>query len=263
MNSLSSLRANLLVLAGVFLVGLTSAHANTVLICFSGSATGDPNTWNVVNPPGSGGLVVGLLDSTNVGSGITMTESPGTAATGTANFGTTFGSNGGNGYTLSGTTPIVFPAPAGTLLGSEVAGCWYLGGGSSATLTFTGLDTTGATTYTFSFLSARGNSSTTTGRLADFKFTGATTVDLGVIDSGTSSGTGNTNVYSASLKADGTGTIVLTVDATMATAGFGGYLNAMEITSSIVPEPSTIALAILGGLGLFVVVLRRRSQAQV
>jgi hypothetical protein len=199
-----------------------------VLVAFGPDTVSDPSqaTWNVTgSAPWTGGYTTTLLSVDGTSSGITMTEPVGDAASVTPGSGTTFGYNSSGYNGPSGS--IVFPAEPLPI--SATIGSWYLGNGHKSTLTFTGLDTTGTTTYKFTFISARNGGSS--GRTADFQFKGATTVDLGVIDSGAGVSTGNPNVFSASLKADSTGTIVLSVDASQAPAspGFGGYINALEI----------------------------------
>ncbi len=199
-----------------------------VLVAFGPDTVTDPSeaTWNVTgSAPWTGGYTAALSRADGTASGITMTEPVGDAASVTPGSGVTFGynSSGYNGPAGS----IVFPAES--LPKSATIGSWYLGNGHQSTLTFTGLDTTGTANYKFTFISARNGGSS--GRTADFQFKGATTVDLGVIDSGAGVSTGNPKVFSASLKADSTGTIVLGVDASQAPAspGFGGYINALEI----------------------------------
>lgn len=272
----SSFRAALLTMAGILFLGYTSAQAQTLLIEFGAATVTDTNsyTWNVLGTATNAGLNgITLKDITgSTAAGITLTTPAGTAATGTANSGTTFGTGSGNGYTGSGTTPIVFPLE--TVPVSALTNDWYMGGGQISTLTFGGLDTTGTVLYTFSFTSARGSSNTLVNRTGTFTFTGASTTAL-TIDAGanggvTANGTaanGNATVYSVSLFADATGHIVITDDATAAFkgtgAGFGGYLNAMEVSGAVVPEPSTVALAIIGGLGLFTLVIRRRKLAHI
>lgn len=200
-----------------------------VLIGFGPDTVTDPTgaKWNVTgNAPPAGGYSTALLATDGSSSGITMTEATGVSASGTPGSGTTFGYNNSGYNGPSGS--IVFPTEA--LPMSATIGSWYLGNGHQSTLTFSGLDTTGSASYTFTFISARNGGST--GRTATFTFEGATNVALN-IDSGDGVSTGNPNVFSANLKAKSDGTIVLNVDTmnTPASPGFGGYINAMEITS--------------------------------
>lgn len=240
----------LFVLTAVFLVIAIPVHATTLLIAFGGSSVSDPgNTWNALGAaPIQGDFNTMLVDSNGVITGITLTTPAGTGSTGTPNSGTTFGSVLGNGYTDTSN-------PIGGFPSSAVTNDWYMGGGQTSSLTFSGLDTTGTMLYTFYFTSSRGNGNATTGRTGDFTFTGDTTITLSSVDAGavggvTSNGAavqGNATVYSASLHANANGTIVITDSAVNATAGFGGYLNGMKIITT--PEPSTWAL-LVGGCGL-------------
>lgn len=250
----------LLILAGVLFTANCVRADVTFLISFGpGAVSPNPDTtdtyagyYNIMGSASSNGTSLPLLDSTGNFSSVIITTPPGNVAAGPTNPFTTWGSNGGNGYTGTALNGII-PTAAQTDV-------WYLGDGTSSTMTFTGLDPN--MSYTFTFLASRGNGSTSTGRLGDYTFAGTNSVTLTGIDAGSSSSTGPTTFYTASNIIPVGDTITLTV-AAYGTVTYGGYLNFMEITGVAIPEPSTVALAILGGLGLFVVVLRRRRQAQI
>lgn len=248
----SKLRTSLLALAGVLLLGAASAQAQTYLIDFGdpSDTTASPdvngNYWTNI----SGFNQANLIPSTSL---ITTT---GNTTTGVSiNSGTTtWGFNiGGTGYTG---TAITGPLGVSTAY-NDIMFIGTSGTASTGQLILTGLNTSAS--YTFTFISAR--SATGAARNIDLNFVGSNSVDSGVINAITPDGLGNgtLNVVSG-VHPDLTGTITINASFTGSTAG---YLDALEIQTVIAPEPSTVALSIIGGLGLFFVVLRRRRSAQI
>jgi len=250
----------LFVLAGVFLIN-SPAKASTVLIDFGNfsNATGTQGSgtifWNNYN----GGNPANNSTNTVINSGYSVSL----VDTSNAAFGalTANDSNFFDGNNTGAAGPIGnFPGTATSdyiLLNQNGASGLFTG-----SLTLSGLDPTGATSYTFTFLSSRGPAGGTP-RDTDVTFTGANSGDSGVIVSNPGSVANTTPTTVSGIIPNGSGNIIISVN-NAPNNTFGGYLNAMQIdTVSTLPEPSTIALSVLGGLGLFFVVLRRRQQAQV
>jgi len=269
-------RVCLLTLVGIAAFGFASVRANTILINFNNSTTdvnGNVGTyptgqdtsasntgyWNNVFVAGASPYPtnITLVDSTNAATSVTITM---------ATTGNSFGAADGNGY--SGTAlDASFPHTATNSV-------TYLTKGTTGTFTLSGLNP--ALVYNFTFLSSRGsqNNATSTGRIGDFSFAGANTVNVNGIDAGafdgitadgTGSGFGNgTLSFANGITPTAGGVITITDSALNATAGFGGYLAFLKITTTVAaPEPSTVALAIIGGLGMLVVTLRRRQTAKI
>jgi len=255
-------RTFLLVLVGILFLGFSSARANTILLNFlldninsdfiGGSAIGQDTTtghtlsnawWNniiVAQPPSTS-----LVDSTDTSTGITLTLSG--SFTGNR-------SNANAGYSGSN------PALTGVYPAASYLDEFFLNAASSGTITLSGLNP--STTYNFTFLSARGNGQTAAGRIGDFTFSGANTVQVLGVDAITSDGFGNSTLQHANgVVPTAGGTITILDSSANATQSFGGYLNFLQVDS--VPEPSSVALLMLGGLGLWVMVIRRRQLARI
>lgn len=234
--------------------GLTagSVHAAAIVVdlgantnlTMSGTPTAGTGTISYqqyqigANTPGP----IALKDTTGAASGITMdrTAQP---ATGFLGF------NGAGPTTLSGVAATLFPDAIGTSSG-------FVGPGGtvdlySAELTFSGLDTTGNTKYTFDLLSARAAAGP---RVTNFTVTGST-VGTASIDS---AGNASALVHIADILPTGAGTIALKwSNGTGSGIGYG-YLNGVQITTAAVPEPASLALVGLGGLAMLG---RRRARA--
>lgn len=244
---------NLLTLTALVLFGLTtvSIQADTILINFNGNTTtnvitGSP-TWN--NILGQAGTTSNLLDVSNTATNIGVTLPSGsTGNAGPYEFpsgGFTFAGGQSNG---TGTVASEFyPQAAGGLV--------YVNG-TSLNITLTGLDNSGATDYAFTFVSSHNSTAVFT-----YSISGATVTPptQSFTDSGTLTSANFvtfTNIIPTST------TLTLTITGSVGTSN--SYLHALQIdTAAVAPEPSTIALAIIGGLGLFFVALRRRQQAQI
>jgi len=238
-------RAALLVLVGILFIGFTPVKADTVLIDFGSSSnqtTVGGTSWNNITTPGVG--TSSLVDTTG-------------ASFGSLTIDTAFAGVSTTGY--AGGAIGIFPS-------SATSDDFYIGSapGSSATMTLSGLDTSGNTTYTFTFLTSKAAASDDGGgtRQIGLTFGSAPTVDQIGTDPNPTVATGNANLVTVSNVAqDGSGNILITVTNP---GNYFAYLNVLQIDAvSSTPEPSTIALSILGGLGLFVVVVRRRQLAQV
>ena len=244
-------RAALLVLVGILFLGVTPAKASTVLIDFTAGtspAGSTPTTgglqWNNVNTGITTSLVgsYSLIDTTGASFG-TMTFASG------SNWAT---NNSNTGYTVGAVGNFPVTATADFLFINNNAGI------TTATFTLTGLDTTGTVQYNFTWLSSRA-AADVSGRPITMTFTGANSGFATENATLSPSSAGNSTTQTVSgIIASPTGTITVT---SQNTAAQFAYLNAMQIDA--VPEPSAAALSILGGLGLFVVVIRRRQLAQV
>lgn len=248
----SVLRTSVLALTGVLLIGITSAQATTVLLNFNGGAAigfstgvlGDGNTWNTYNPTQqtSNTFTFGPIGTlvTSTGGATTITFSGST-------------SSGNYGYSGSPATPT------GTVNGSpetypsqSIGSYMYTGLTGPTIYTFSGLDLSGNTAYTFTFLSSKGVSDPHSNT---FSFAGTNSGSV-TLDSAN-----NTSLATVSSIIPSSGTITLTVTNNQyALSGVsGGYLNFIQIDTVTIPEPSTVALAVIGGLGLFFIALRRRA----
>lgn len=228
----SSLRAILLVLAGVTSLALSSATASTILIDFGPSSGNTSGNWNNSNLTGAGTVSSNLIDSTGALTGYAFAIT---------SVGTTMsiGSSG-----LSGGVGI-YPNSATIDYQAENPG-------SNVVMTLSGLSQ--GIAYTFTYLSSRqGSPAGTYTTELDFQGAGA------LVQTNVDSTANSTLITSGPIFANSSGNIVIT-QFSPANHSFS-YLNVLQIDS--VPEPSTVALAILGGLGLFVVVLRRRQNAAI
>jgi len=239
-------RAALFIVVGVLCIGLAPAKASTVtaLIDFANYAPGglSPTTGTVWNNVAPATTVNSLVDTGN-------------NAFGTLTFGT-----GGTNVWLSTGNPG-FSGAIGNFPSTATGDFMFIDQTyTSATFTLTGLDTTGTISYSFKWLSSRATQDGT-GRPLTLTFTGANSGFATENATNAGDALGNSTFQTVSgIFADNTGTI--TVVGTNSPTHFA-YLNAIQIDATAgVPEPTTIALSILGGLGLFVVVVRRRQLAK-
>lgn len=252
--SASPFRATLLVLAGVLLVGFAPARAQLILdyeINLGGHVTNPDTTdtnglgyWSILIPTGTNpNTTLSLL---NASDGTTAA----TASITVAGF-TLSSANGYGGTALNGLYPT----------GNTGSGNFpfiYLAGNSGTTgsITINGLDP--SKSYTFDFLASR--LITTGQRLGTYSFVGANSGTTGLIDLGSTDGLGNPTIQVVSGITPTAGGVITLND--LSGSSNGGGIAFLQIFESV-PEPSTVALAIIGGLGLFFVVLRRRHQAQI
>ncbi|MES2469991.1 MAG: PEP-CTERM sorting domain-containing protein [Verrucomicrobiota bacterium] len=124
----------------------------------------------------------------------------------------------------------------------------------SATLTFSGLDVTGATSYSFDFFASR--TGVTDNRETEYAVAGLTTVSAFL---NASANVSEIATVSNMIPTAG-GTITLTVDPGPNNNNTNGfyYLGAFRLTTAPVPEPSSAGLLILGAAGA----LRRRRSVR-
>lgn len=249
-------RAILLFLAGIFLGGFTPGRAATALIDFgtlNGATTlsGTNTVWNtyggVVSPANTNipaNTSVNLVDSTGAAFG-TLTSND-------ANFQN--GASPGYGGGVIG----IYPASATSdYIGLDLAPNTVTP--ISSTFTLSGLDTTGTVSYSFTFLSSRSNAGGGP-RTVDLTFTGANSGDSGSITANSDQPNGNATLTTVSGIFATSGGII-TITASNSTANTFAYLNLMEINST--PEPSTVVLSIMGGLGLLFLKIYRHRRSQV
>lgn len=260
-------RISLLALVGTLLLSLSSARAQTYLINM-GANIGVVNgqTWNLLANsdssynalPVNSSTPQTLLDSTGASSSVTMgvvsnasgfawgyynAQSSSTAVgnwpgAAVQNY-LLSGGTGGLEFQLSGLNPndtynISF------LTEAEAGVTFYTSGGSDVsyepqrdlTLSATGANSGSGPATALSF------DSTTDGP------NGGPLAGVGVV---------------SGITPDSSGNIYLMFTQTSNYA----YLNTIEIDTITAPEPSTVALTLVGALGLFVVMLRRRQRAQI
>lgn len=250
----SIFRASLL--AGMLLVGFTPAKAQIYLIDFGTGAT-TPTGWNTIGG-GGGTLATGstsLVDSTGASSPVSLNvvSNPG-------NWQGGFGGTQAPAVDVTPTGAAVDPWTSAVTAGNLAGGAFNFGPGGdpyALNLTITGL--TAGLTYNISFLSANnGSGAGYDTRSITLTATGATSgsaTATGILAGNPNEGVGNI----PGIVADGTGTISIEV---ANTAGNGGFLNVLEIDTVSTPEPSTVALSVIGGLGLLFVLVRRRRNAK-
>lgn len=224
------------------------AQAAVILIDFNTSGAGIPsapdangNFWNATNT----GVTVNLNDTTNTSTGITMTGTVGNTPPG--------GNSGGT------TTPDVSALGSLAILAAVQDNITFTAAqGATSNLTLSGLSV--GTSYTFELFSSR---TTNTVQVVRLTVTGANSGFASVQASGAGIGSGTTTnandsdlAVVNSILADGSNQIVLAFSLDQ---GPNGYINALRITTSPVPEPSTMGMLMGGGFLLMGVLRFRRS----
>jgi hypothetical protein len=241
-------------LAGVLLLGFTSARAETILIDFGNAAPGGTtyvdnfagtNTgfeWNNITAVST--TVPSLVDTTNTATGISFATGPWT------NGGSTGGTTGGNGSPVG-----IYPTVA-----VEDYFFFNNASGLTDTMTLTGLNN--AYSYTFTWLSSKnvGFATNAGGRALTILATGSNSGSA--TEAAAIQATGAPNLTPTTISGIDPLAGTITLLASNNNGDFA-YLNVLEIDVVATPEPSTVALAIIGGLGLFVVVLRRRQLSNI
>lgn len=235
---LFSLRACAFLGAALLLLGSVGARANIILIDLGPSTgtgtvgpTASPDTngnyWNnltVINTTSP----LSLVDTTNASTGISI-DGSGWNGPGTSGLST------GTGIYPATATNDYFYIPAGR---------------TTDVLTLSGMDP--SKLYTFTFLSSR--NATGNGPLT-LTFTGLNGATVSGTDPNAVGGVANSTPFTTGALAPTASGIITVVGTTDGTdqADF----NVLEI--DVVPEPSTVALALVGGLGLLFAALRRKQ----
>lgn len=257
----SIVRTLLLLVSGVLLAGLAPARAGLILVDFGADGSsnfinGQPDqrtagNWNNYSGPGTAGDALNnLIDNgTGLGTGINMTI-------GGTGFQPITPSYPENTFTVTGgyTTPggVFYPGTA-----TEDDYFYNTGtAGSSPNLVISGLDP--SKIYTFTFYGSRASSDNRTTLYT------VTNTNNSALFGTVQQNAGAASPVSASVGGV-TGTTSATINMSLVTPSSNtfGYIAVLEIDYVSAPEPSTVALAMIGGLGLFFVVLRRRKLARI
>ena len=215
-------------LTAVLTLGI-NASANTLMFDFGEITTPSGNNYNNVTQNQL--PIFNALDTTGAGTGIGLTTegfNPGSNQNGTSTpggdaaiFDTMATVDNLFGHTANFNQPA--PLPLGTL-------------------TLTGLDSSGATTYDFVFFGSR--MSVSDNRETQFAISGANS-DIGYLDP--SNNTDNVAIVTGMIP-DAAGVITIDVSPGPNNVNSSGffYLGAMQITT--VPEPASLVLLSLGGV---------------
>jgi hypothetical protein len=219
------------------------ARAAVILIDFNNLGTiGAPDTngnfWNITNT----GVTVNLNDTTNTSTGIVMTGTVGAAGGNTGGTTTPDASLGSLGIVGATQDNIVFTAAQA----------------ATSNLTLSGLDAN--TLYSFSFFGSR---SSGTNLFTTYTVTGANSGSGTLQVGGTgiapgqpvSTANNSTLVDIFNITADGSNQIILS----FSTTSPNGYINALRITTTPVPEPSTVGMLMGGGFLMLGVMRFRRG----
>jgi len=223
----------LLSTAALFLAG-SSAMAATVLIDFGAPTQTTTGNWNNASgaPGDNPAAISNMIDSTGASSGI------GFAYSETSSGGSGFAGTGAN-YAGS------YPTSVNGLPTSALQdGLFMNDSAHSVTLTFSGLDSD--LTYSFLAYGARGNN----GSSATYTVTGGNS-GAGTISNVFNNSTETVNITGITPNGSDEITFLWTTNST----GSGSALNLIQITTTAIPEPSSLALTGLAGLALM---LRRR-----
>lgn len=207
----------------------SAAQAAVIFIDYGQTATTTTSpTWNV-----SVGSIVNLVDVTGAATGIEAA---------TAGFG---GSSAVGGIS-TGFTGDALAAFGGTFSTAQQDYLYVSGSTATGTVTFNNLSANN--TYTFTVFGSRSGGGV---RTTDYLIAGATSAS-GWLE--TEQNSGNVVVFSNIAPNAGNSIVLSTKVRSGNTSGFG-YLNAVKIESTPIPEPVSLALIGLSGLAL----LRRRS----
>jgi hypothetical protein len=241
-------------LAAALTLGLTAASASAAKIVVDFGQGGNANNLSATTSNGLSTIsynrvqvaaspapvLANLQDTAGNPTGIGLTR---TSATEVGS------NNNGLSGTLSGAAAAIFPDVVGQTFG-------YVGpngtvNASYSDWTFSSLDASGNTKYTFDIFSAR---ATAGDRTTNFTLTGLNTGTGSINPCNNTSGL----VHIADITPDASGNIVLRYsNATSAGVGYG-YLNAVQVTTSAVPEPASLAVL---GLSSVLLMSRRRARA--
>lgn len=223
--------------AGVLFLGSTSVQAQTFLInC--GPSTGLTG-WNALAGASSAYTPIpagsqSLVDSTGASTGVTLSVVDNTA-------GFSWQQYGGNAGATVDPWPVSATQP--TLLAASASG--------DMTLTLTGLNNNASYTFTFLAYCSNGGFPSDT-RSTNLTATGSNSGSASAFSIINDVGNPGVGTISGITPNAGVITLVFTTD-----SGLGSSLNTLQIDTVSTPEPSTFALIILGGCGIFLVAFRR------
>lgn len=223
-----------------------SSSASAAVLLFDFGAAGTQTAGNVNNVVEVQAAIASAIDTAGAATGITVT---------------TTGFNASNTAGASSTTNPVGPTGAAAAIFGESFSRDSLFGNvalfngvsrPSATVVFSGLDASGATTYSFDLFASRLGG--TLIRETSYQLTGATVTSL-TLDAANNL---SQVVTAAGMVPSAAGeiSILLTPGAANTTTEKFYYLGALRLTSTAVPEPSAAGLALLGAA----VTLRRRRK---
>lgn len=239
----------------LFSLQVASLQAQTVLIAMGGILGSTAG----VNSQDSNGLW--WNNTPSFGDASTASLITSTGATSTITFGTT---SAAGGHTFSNRTngvTVGVTSPTGTVYAAEDASAGvYWGNG---TLQVGGLDTSGATRYTFTFFGTSAGTSSPANTQEFYSLSGGTTYNF--VDTATTPpvyfGANINNSDTPSFEQ--VSFIPISSTVTISDIGQVGYYlwGTLEITAVSVPEPSVTILMGLGLLGLGFIGFRRRSRA--
>ncbi|WP_269542978.1 PEP-CTERM sorting domain-containing protein [Cerasicoccus fimbriatus] len=220
------------------LVAPSMLLAQTVLINFGGSTTGQPETWNNFSETDLAVLSSDLLDTTGTGTGIQLET--------TDAF---YGING------NGTTSASAPYPSSATGNSfyDANSTWGSGSGNDlAVLEFSGLDV--GKTYSFTLYASRIGPSDNRSSLYTLQGENSGSAALNATGNITST------VTVSDITPTAGGLITLTISPDAANNNSSGfiYLGVVEMTA--VPEPATVALGMATAAFAGCVWLRRRRR---
>ncbi|WP_425396985.1 PEP-CTERM sorting domain-containing protein [Aeoliella sp.] len=222
-----------LVAAIVLLVG-TSANAATMQFDFGNGTFEAGGNYNLVYSATSHNLP-NAVDSTGAATGISMV---------TAGFHEFGGNESGTNAPAGDAAGLDPNATIDSLYGHANAGWGSAPPRTTGTLTMSGLDGSGNTTYDFSFFASRMG-------VSDVRDARYTVAGLNSGDDVLDAANNTSNLaYVNGITPTPAGEIVITVEKGPNNSNGVGffYLGAMEVTSTTIPEPSTIALLGLGGV---------------
>ncbi|WOO39725.1 hypothetical protein [Rubellicoccus peritrichatus] len=183
----------------------------------------------------------------------------------------TTGSNS-DGYALELTTTFTsrnLVGPAATTIGdlsistATSDSLYTTGTGQVATLILSGLNSD--TLYNFSFFGSRDTTST---RLTTYRVSGSTTESQELQTSGVDLGGSGINMNNSSTSNIGNiapdGSMNITIDIFIADSSSSyGYLNALQITTSPIPEPTTSGIIMGMSAILAIFYIKRKTRKQI